>query len=205
MAGPIPPPSWLFPSISSFSRLGDGVPPTWHVVFIYPMEDTERVAMMTKLSSVDKEWTGRPQTEMRRLVEIPWLIMDWSPPTSVIFTIWKEDPLIFIDGQSQIDHTAIIVWKSPGDSSPEAARVPIGRANMLLGIAASIGLSSDYPRILPERKEETANKVRQPYGVDWWMLKKICRLSTAYFHPTSQGYASSHPPQLWSLWYTSQR
>lgn len=154
------PPSWLLPSISSSSRLGNRVPPTWHVIFICPMEDSERVVMMTKLSSVDEEWPDRPQEEMRRLVEVPWL-MDWTPPTSVIFTMLKDDPLIFIDDQSRRDHTAIIVWKTK-ESSPEAARVRIGRANMLLAVAAQGGLSSDYARILPEPKGETANKVSKP-------------------------------------------
>jgi hypothetical protein len=119
--------------------------------------------MMTKLNSVDEEWLDRPQEEMRRLVEVPWL-MDWTPPTSVIFTMLKDDPLIFIDDQSGRDHTAIIVWKTK-ESSPEAARVPIGRANMLLGVAAQGGLSSDYARILPGPKGEIASKVRKPFAL----------------------------------------
>ncbi|PYI08334.1 hypothetical protein BO78DRAFT_468551 [Aspergillus sclerotiicarbonarius CBS 121057] len=150
-------PNWLLPSIYSSSRFGDSVPPTWHVVFICPMEDTERVAMMAKLSSVDEEWPDRPQAQMRRLVEIPWLT-DWVAPTSAVFTLFNDDPLIIIDDQSRIDHSAIIVWKASGESSPEAARVPISRANMLLGIAATGGLSPNYTRILPESKQETPIK-----------------------------------------------
>ncbi|RAK98086.1 uncharacterized protein BO80DRAFT_467223 [Aspergillus ibericus CBS 121593] len=145
-------PFWLLPSIYSSSRFGESLPPTWHVVFTCPMEDPERVAMMTELSSTDEEWPERPQAQMRRLVEIPWLT-DWAPPTSIVFTLIKDDPLIIIDDQSPVDHTAIIVWKSPGASSPEAARVPIDRANVLLGIAAKGELSSNYPRILPEPKQ----------------------------------------------------
>jgi hypothetical protein len=48
--------------------MGDRVPPTWNLVFICPMEDMERVEMMTNLSTVDKEWTDRPQAAVRRLV-----------------------------------------------------------------------------------------------------------------------------------------
>ena len=50
--------------------MDDRVPPIWHVVFICPMEDTERVEMIIKLSTVDEEWADRPQAAMRRLVEI---------------------------------------------------------------------------------------------------------------------------------------
>lgn len=54
--------------------MGDRVLPTWHLVFICPMEDTERVEMMTKLSTVDEEWTDCPQAAVQRPVEIPWLM-----------------------------------------------------------------------------------------------------------------------------------
>ncbi|PYH94347.1 hypothetical protein BO71DRAFT_441079 [Aspergillus ellipticus CBS 707.79] len=150
-------PSWLLPSIYKSSRLGDRIPPTWHVVFICPMEDTERVTMMTRLNTVDEKWPDRPQANMRRLVEIPWLT-DWALPTSIIFPMFNDDPLIFIDDESRIDHTAILVWKASKESSPEAARVPISRANILLSIAANGELSSDYIRMHPESKEEPPKK-----------------------------------------------
>ncbi|OJK02128.1 hypothetical protein ASPACDRAFT_1854134 [Aspergillus aculeatus ATCC 16872] len=157
------PPSWLLPSLSEFSRFRRTAPQTWQVVFICPMEDTERVEMMTELSSVDKNWPDRPSTELRQMVEIPWL-MDCVPPTSVIFTILKNDPVIFLDDQSRIDHTAIIAWKSSKESSPEAARVPLGRANMLLAVVAEGGiLPPTYPRIQPERSQEPTFK--EPNGV----------------------------------------
>ncbi|KAJ5127437.1 hypothetical protein N7448_008216 [Penicillium atrosanguineum] len=152
------PPPWLLPSIYPSTRCKANTPPTWLVVFICPLEDIERTSMMTKLSSVDEEWPNSPRNEMRRLVEIPWL-MDYKPPTSVIFHMLKEDPLIFIDDQSRADHSAIIAWKTSKESVPEAARVPIGRANMLLGIAVEGGLSSEYTRILPEPEEEKAVQV----------------------------------------------
>ncbi|KAJ6008753.1 hypothetical protein N7499_001198 [Penicillium canescens] len=69
MADPTPP-AWLFPNIYSTSRMDNRVPPTWHVVFICPMEDTERVEMSINLSTVDEEWADRPQAAVRCLVEI---------------------------------------------------------------------------------------------------------------------------------------
>ncbi|KAJ5754161.1 uncharacterized protein N7511_008314 [Penicillium nucicola] len=152
MAVPTPR-SWMFPEIFAQSRLGDRIPPTWQVVFLCPMEDEERTEIMTKLNTVDEDWLDGPQTAMRRLVEIPWL-MDWTPPTSVCFSIMKEEPLIYIDDQSRIDHTAIIAWKSSKDSTPEATRVPIGRANMLLGVAAQGELPVSYTRMHPVPEEQ---------------------------------------------------
>lgn len=125
--------------------------------------------MMTKLSSVDVEWPDRPQLEMRRLVEIPWL-MEYTPPTSVIFKMLKDDPLIFVDDQSRADHTVIIVWRTSKESDPEAARVPISRANILLGVAAEGRLSSDYVRILPEPEEEKDIQVSQASWVIFYTL-----------------------------------
>ncbi|KAL2819420.1 hypothetical protein BJX63DRAFT_381952 [Aspergillus granulosus] len=149
-------PSWLVPDIYSFSRLGNSIPPTWHVVFLCSLDDVERAAMMARLCSVDLQWQDRPQVELRRLVEVPWLA-DWVPPTSIIFKTIRKDPLIFIDAQSRIDHTAIIVWRASKESSLEAARVPISRANILLGVAANGELPSNYPRIRPEPTEELAS------------------------------------------------
>lgn len=71
----------------------------------------------------------------------------------------KEDSLIFIDDQSRVNHMAIITWRVSKESTPEAARVPIGRASLLLGVASQGKLSSEYARILPEPKEETAKSV----------------------------------------------
>jgi hypothetical protein len=118
------------------------------------MEDAQRVEIMTKLSTVDKEWTDRPEVEMRRMVEVPWLI-DQTAPTSAIFDILREDPVIGVDVRTSIDDSAIIIWRDPINSIPEAARVPIGRANLLLGVAAQGRLSSEYVRILPQPKEHT--------------------------------------------------
>ncbi|PYH46068.1 uncharacterized protein BP01DRAFT_34979 [Aspergillus saccharolyticus JOP 1030-1] len=155
-------PSWLLPNIYSASRFDDSAPPSWHVVFICPMEDAERVAALTKLCSVDEDWVDRPSTRMRRLVEIPWL-MDRLPQVSVIFDIINNDPLIFVDDQSRKDDTAIIAWKASKDSVPEAARVPFNRTNLLLSVVAGGGtIPSEYPRIVPEIKPERAIKAALP-------------------------------------------
>jgi phosphatidylserine/phosphatidylglycerophosphate/cardiolipin synthase-like enzyme len=69
------------------------------------MDDTERVEMMIKLSTVDEEWADRPQAAVRRLVEIRWL-MDWIPPTSAIVTMMRDDPLISIDDLPRVAHMA---------------------------------------------------------------------------------------------------
>ncbi|KAJ5081333.1 hypothetical protein NUU61_009597 [Penicillium alfredii] len=139
--------SWQLPALYPPYK-----PPTWLVVFLCPMEDAERRTIMTRLITVDPDWPDRPQAEMRRLVEVPWLLHG-TPPPSAIFKIHQimtsVDSVIFVDSQSRRDDSAIILCEG---QPPTVARVPMNRANVLLSAAAKgeWSLSADYPQVLPE-------------------------------------------------------
>jgi hypothetical protein len=150
-------PPWQLPWITGRAY---GAAPTWVVVFLCQIEDAKRDNILKQLCAVDKAWTDRPSGNMRRLVEIPW-ISDATPSVSIIFRIFKEstskNSLIFIDKQSLTDEKAIILNSQGAHEVPQAVRVAVNRANLILDAAQGkslIDLVHDYEdmKILPEEE-----------------------------------------------------
>lgn len=131
-----PIPYWQLPSLYWVSRVEH--PPTWRVIFLVPLGETEIAQFMKKLVDIDKDWPDRPDAEPRRLLEVPW-VHDFTPDSSIIapmFVQGNESPLIFIDEQSKRDDTALLLWCNEEKKDHCTLRVPIKRANLLLSAAA---------------------------------------------------------------------
>jgi hypothetical protein len=131
-------PYWQLPEFSRNRRVEE--PPTWRVVFLLPLEDIELDLFMRRLVVIDnlENWPDRPDAEPRRLLDVPWPI-DFTPDSSIISAMFKrggEEPLIFIDEQSRIDDTAILLYRTEGQDDHRILRAPINRANLLLSAAA---------------------------------------------------------------------
>lgn len=131
-------PYWQLPEFWLNKRVEQ--PPTWTVVFLLPLEETERDFFMKRLVIVDnlENWPDRPDAEPRRLLDVPWPF-DFTPDSSIISAIFKRgegQPLIIIDEQSRMDNTAILLYRSEGQDDHRILRAPIHRANLLLSAAA---------------------------------------------------------------------
>lgn len=109
------------------------------MIFLLLLEETEQGKFMKRLAAIDKDWPDCPDTELRRLLEVPWLF-DFIPGPDIISPMFSQaeqgESLIFTDGQSNIDDTALLLHRSEDGVNHHILCAPINRANLLLSAAA---------------------------------------------------------------------
>lgn len=146
-------PIWQLPQPSQVGGL-----PSWVVVFLCKVDDENNERILKKLCTLDQTWEDAPAGDMRPLVPMPW-IRDFTPPISVIFDIFEQtnytDGLIFVDEQSLLDDTAIVLDGYYGPEKMMAARVQMDRANLTLSASMKRTLADVMPdfekaKVVPE-------------------------------------------------------
>ena len=180
-------PSWQLPAVGVSPCYG--APPTWNVVFLCALEESQRREILDKLCSVDKSWTeDRPAADrykVQRLIEVPWLY--GSEPSSasipsIVFQIYRtmhyQNSLIFIDRQSIADGTAIVC-------NGEAARVPMNRAALALSLALWKSMAEVLPdfesvKIVPEGSSSNTLEVSEPWR-NPYSSTQLIRADTSYY------------------------
>lgn len=166
-------PLWQLPSINCHHYRA---PHSRPIVFLCPLAEAQSSEILEKLCSVDQTWAGdcpdATVLKVQRVVAVPWL-RDSAPSSASISSViirmsksaWAHASMIFIDGQSIVDGTAIVV-NNLGQTA-EAARVPMNRANLILSAAEGTSLAQFIPgfekiKIVSEEESSLAAlKVRE--------------------------------------------